>query len=176
MTSLSNTLRGTEDWDAYLVVNGSAWWPVGYQIATGTLPTLLTGLVAGLGLGGLLTRRLAERRFLLCAVLAGLLIIGAGYVSGLGNPLAASIDHVINGPLAPVRNLRKFDQLIRLPLALGLAQLLAAVRMPRPRAAVRLLAARRPRADRGTRQRDRVLAGRGLRRHPVVLDAARPPG
>jgi arabinofuranan 3-O-arabinosyltransferase len=141
VTSLSNTLRGTEDWDAYLIVNGSAWWPVGYQVATGTLPTLLTGLVAGLGLGGLLTRRLPERRFLLCAVLAGLLIIGAGYVSGLGNPLAASIDHVINGPLAPVRNLRKFDQLIRLPVALGLAQLLAAVRMPRPRAAVRVLAA-----------------------------------
>ncbi len=131
VTSLSNILRGTEDWDAYLVVNGSPWWPVGYQIATGTLPTLLTGLVAGLGLSGLVTRRLPERRFLLCALLAGVVIVGSGYVSGLGNPIASPILHVINGPLAPLRNLRKFDPLIRLPLALGLAQLLASVRAPR---------------------------------------------
>ena len=141
VTSLSNSLRGTEDWDAYLVVNGSAWWPVGYQIATGTLPTLLTGLAAGLGLGGLLTRRVPERRFLICAVLAGLLIIGAGYVSGLGNPLAATVGQLINGPLAPLRNLHKFDALIRLPLALGLAHVLASVRVPWRKTAAALLAA-----------------------------------
>jgi arabinofuranan 3-O-arabinosyltransferase len=134
VTSLSNILRGTEDWDAYLVVNGSPWWPVGYQIATGILPTLLTGLVAGLGLTGLLTRRLPERRFLLSALLAGFVIVGAGYVSSLGNPIANPVLHLINGPLAPLRNLRKFDPLIRLPVALGLAQLLATVRAPRPRA------------------------------------------
>ena len=141
VTSLSNILRGTEDWDAYLVVNGHAWWPVGYQLATGTLPTLLTGLVAGLGLGGLLTKRLPERRFLLWAVLTGVVIVGAGYASGLGNPLAATVDHVINGSLAPLRNLRKFDQLIRLPVALGLAQLLASVRAPRPRVRAGVLVA-----------------------------------
>jgi arabinofuranan 3-O-arabinosyltransferase len=141
VTSLSNTLRGTEDWDGYLVVNGSAWWPVGYQVATGTLPTLLTGLVAGLGLGGLVTRRTPERRFLICAVLAGLLIIGTGYVSGLGNPLEATIAHLINGPLAPVRNLHKFDPLIRLPLALGLAHVLASGRVPWRKATAVVLAA-----------------------------------
>jgi arabinofuranan 3-O-arabinosyltransferase len=141
VTSLSNTLRGTEDWDAYLVVNGSPWWPVGYHLVTGVLPALLTGLAAGLGLGGLASRRLPERRFLLAAVLAGVLLVGAGYVSGLGNPLAATIDHVINGPLAPMRNLRKFDPLIRLPVALGLAHLLASVRAPRPRAVAQAVAA-----------------------------------
>jgi arabinofuranan 3-O-arabinosyltransferase len=141
VTSLSDMMRGTEDWDAYLVVNGSAWWPVGYILSTATLPTIATGAVAGFGLSGFLSRRLPERRFLLCALLAGLVIVGSGYVSGLGNPLAASVDHLINGPLAPLRNIRKFDPLIRLPIALGLAHLLASVRWPRSQVVVRLLAA-----------------------------------
>jgi arabinofuranan 3-O-arabinosyltransferase len=136
VTSLTDTLRGTEDWTSYLVVNGLPWWPVGFAIATGVLPTILTGVVSGLGLGGLLGRRMPERRFVLCALLAGLLIVGGGYVSGLGNPLAAGIDHLINGPLAPLRNVRKFDPLIRLPIALGVAHLLASVRRPRVRTAV----------------------------------------
>lgn len=141
VTSLSNVLRGTEDWTTYLVVNGKAWWPVGFTISTTALPTVLTGLIAGLGLGGLLTKRMPERRFLVLALLAGIAIILSGYVSGLGNPLAGLVDHVINGPLAPLRNLRKFDPLIRLPVALGLAQLLASIRVPRLTVAVRLGAA-----------------------------------
>jgi arabinofuranan 3-O-arabinosyltransferase len=137
VTSLSDTLRGTEDWTSYLVVNGLPWWPVGFAIATGVLPAILTGVLSGLGLGGLLRARMPERRFVLCALLAGLVIVGSGYVSGLGNPLAGAVDHVINGPLAPLRNVRKFDPLIRLPIALGVAHLLASVRRPRMRATVR---------------------------------------
>ena len=137
VTSLSDALRGTEDWTSYLVVDGLPWWPVGFAIATGVLPTILTGAVAGLGLGGLLGRRMPERRFVLCALLAGLMIICGGYVSALGNPLAPGIDHLINGPLAPLRNVRKFDPLVRLPIALGIAQLLATARLPRLRTALR---------------------------------------
>ncbi|HUB38126.1 MAG TPA: alpha-(1-_3)-arabinofuranosyltransferase family protein [Streptosporangiaceae bacterium] len=141
VTSLSNTLRGTEDWTTYLAVNGMPWWPVGFRISTTALPTILTGVTAALGLGGLLSRRLPERRFLLTALLIGIVIIGSGYVSGLGNPLAGLVDHVINGPLAPLRNIRKFDPLVRLPLALGLAQLLGSFRLPRVRKAAALVAA-----------------------------------
>ncbi len=86
VTSLSDILRGTEDWVSYLVVNGQPWWQLGYRIATGVLPTLLTGLAAGLGLAGLVRRGLPGRRFLLCLLLAGVLIISSGYVSSLGNP------------------------------------------------------------------------------------------
>jgi arabinofuranan 3-O-arabinosyltransferase len=141
VTSLSNILRGTEDWTTYLAVNGMPWWPVGFRISTTALPTILTGISAALGLGGLLSRRLPERRFLLAALLIGIFIIGSGYVSGLGNPLAAVVDHVINGPLAPLRNIRKFDPLIRLPLALGLAQLLASFRFAWVRRAAAIVAA-----------------------------------
>ncbi len=131
VTSLANIFRGTEDWTTYLVVNGMPWWPVGFHISTGVLSTALTGLIAALGLGGVVTQRMPERRFLLWVLLAGIFIISSGYVSSLGNPLSPSLIHLINGPLAPLRNLRKFDPMIRLPIAFGIAQLLARARLPR---------------------------------------------
>jgi arabinofuranan 3-O-arabinosyltransferase len=126
-TSLSNVLRGTSDWLGYLQVDGAAWWPMAFRISTTALPIVATGVVAALGLAGLIGRapRIAERRFLLSCVLAGVVIIATGYVSSLGNPLAGSLDTLINGPLSPFRNVWKFDPMIRLPLALGLAHLLA---------------------------------------------------
>ena len=98
VTSLSNILRGTEDWTSYLVMYGQPCNQLAYKIATDTVPIVLSGLIAGLGLAGLLRRGLPERRFLLLTMLAGVLIIGTGYVSGLGNPLASQLGHLINGP------------------------------------------------------------------------------
>jgi arabinofuranan 3-O-arabinosyltransferase len=141
VTSLSNIFRGTGDWVSYLVVNGQPWWQLGYRIATGAASALLTGLVAGLGLAGLVRRGLPGRRFLLCVLLTGVVIISAGYVSSLGNPLVGPVDHLINGPASAFRNVRKFDPLIRLPVVLGLAHLLASVRLPRLRVAVSAAAA-----------------------------------
>ena len=132
VTSLWNILRGTEDWTSYLVMYGQPYNQLAYKIATDTVPIVLSGLIAGLGLAGLLRRGLPERRFLLLTMLAGVLIIGTGYVSGLGNPLASQLGHLINGPGAPLRNLWKFDPMIRLPVALGLAHLAAAHPDPDP--------------------------------------------
>jgi arabinofuranan 3-O-arabinosyltransferase len=135
VTGLSQTLRGTENWVSYLVVDGQPWWLPGYRIVTGTAPILLTGLAAGLGLAGLVHPRMPGRRFLLGVLLTGVLIITAGHLTSLGNPLAGPVDQLINGPASPFRNLRKFDPMIRLPVALGLAHLLASVRLPRLRVA-----------------------------------------
>ena len=136
VTGLSETLRGTENWVSYLVVDGQPWWQPGYRIVTGALPNLLTGVLAGLGLAGLLRPRLPGRRFLLCLLLTGVVIISAGHASSLGGPLVGPVDHLINGPASAFRNLRKFDPLIRLPAVLGLAHLLAGVRLPRLRTAL----------------------------------------
>ncbi len=125
VTSLSNVLRGTDNWVSYLVVNnGQIWWPLGYRIATQVLPALLTGLIAALGLAGLIRRDMPARTFQLSCVLTGVLIISAGYVSSLGNPAAGMLGEAINGPASAFRNLWKFDPLIRLPVVLGLAHLL----------------------------------------------------
>jgi arabinofuranan 3-O-arabinosyltransferase len=133
VTGLAETLRGTENWVSYLVVDGQPWWLPGYRLVTGTAPALLTALAAGLGLAGLTAPRLPARRFLLCSVLAGVVIISAGHLTSLGNPLAGPVDQLINGPAAAFRNLRKFDPMIRLPVALGLAHLLTVIRLPRLR-------------------------------------------
>ncbi len=127
-TSLLNIFRGTEIWVSYLIVNGPPWWPLAFQISTQVVPALLTGLLAALGLAGLIHRAIPERRFLLWSALGGLLVISLGHVSSLGSPLEGPLVSLINGPASPFRNLWKFDPMIRLPLALGLAHLLAVVR------------------------------------------------
>lgn len=54
-TGLINVLRGAERWVNYLIVDGQVWWPVGHGLSLGPLPILCTGVVAALGLAGLLS-------------------------------------------------------------------------------------------------------------------------
>ncbi len=118
--SLVNVFRGAERWVNALIVDGIVWWPLGRAFTVETLPALATGAVAALGIAGLVRRGLPERTFLLVSVLAGVLVM----VSGHAGPLAADARHLLDGPLAPFRNLYKFDGLVRLPIALGIAYLL----------------------------------------------------
>ncbi|GAA0337158.1 alpha-(1-_3)-arabinofuranosyltransferase [Actinoallomurus spadix] len=120
-TGPADVLRGTERWHDLLVVDGRPWWPLGHLLATATVPVLCTGVVAALGLAGLVRARLPERTFLVLTLLTGLMVVVAGHAG----PLAPAVRNLIDGPLAPLRNLYKFDGLVRLPLALGLAHLLA---------------------------------------------------
>ncbi|MEV0405686.1 alpha-(1-_3)-arabinofuranosyltransferase family protein [Actinoallomurus sp. NPDC050550] len=120
-TDPADVLRGTERWVNFLMVDGRAWWPLGHAFATETFPVLCTGLIAALGLAGLVRARLPERTFLILTLLTGLTVMVAGHTG----PLAPAVRDLIDGPLAPFRNLYKFDGLVRLPLALGIAHLLA---------------------------------------------------
>ncbi len=123
-TGLVNVLRGAERWVNYLVVDGLVWWPLGHALSLETLPMLCTAVVAGIGLAGLVHRALPERTFLLLSLLCGVAIISAGHISDVPGPLAPQMRDLLDGALAPFRNLFKFDALVRLPLALGLAHLL----------------------------------------------------
>ncbi|WP_051108844.1 alpha-(1-_3)-arabinofuranosyltransferase domain-containing protein [Actinomadura flavalba] len=137
-TGLVNTLRGAERWGNYLDA-GSL--PVGHALSTGTALTVATVLLAALGLAGLLRRDLPDRAFFLLVLLAGVAIIGMGHASTVEGPLAAPLRDLLDGPLAPLRNLYKFDGLVRLPLALGLVHLLVTVRKPRVRLGALLVSA-----------------------------------
>jgi arabinofuranan 3-O-arabinosyltransferase len=123
-TSLLNILRGTESWIGYEGANGQGR-PLAYLLDVNAAAVVLTGLLAALGLAGLVQRGLRERRFLLWSLLCGTVIIALAYVSSLGNPLEGPLISLINGPAAPFRNLWKFDPMIRLPIAAGLAHALA---------------------------------------------------
>jgi arabinofuranan 3-O-arabinosyltransferase len=126
VTSLLNTLRGTSSWISFLPVDGKPWLPAAYDQATRPWLIAVTAAVAALGLAGLVRRSTPERTFLVLSVLAGVVIIIAGHADAIAFPWTEQVRGVLDGPLAPFRNLHKFDALIRLPLALGLAALPAA--------------------------------------------------
>jgi arabinofuranan 3-O-arabinosyltransferase len=116
--SLFEALRGTNQWVAY-VVAGEPWWPSGFMLIDNPVLMLATGLVAAVGLAGLVLARLPERRFLVLGVLTGLALLTVGFVGTLDSPLGTSVRHLLDGPLAPLRNVHKFEPVLRLPLMLA---------------------------------------------------------
>jgi arabinofuranan 3-O-arabinosyltransferase len=118
--SLFEVLRGTNQWVAY-VVEGTPWWPSGFLLIDNPMLMLATGTVAAIGLFGLARGGLPERRFLVLGVLTGLMLLTIGYVGALDSPLAETARGLLDGPLAPLRNVHKFEPVLRLPLMLAFA-------------------------------------------------------
>ncbi|MEV4224452.1 alpha-(1-_3)-arabinofuranosyltransferase [Nonomuraea sp. NPDC049725] len=125
VTSLVNALRGTSSWLSFLTVDGQVWLPDAHQQSTVPWLILVTSAVAALGFAGLALRAFPERTFLLVSLLAGVVIVTTGHP---GTPHAAFMAELLDGPLSAFRNLHKFDALIRLPAALGVAGLITLVR------------------------------------------------
>ena len=139
-TWLVETLRGTDHWVAYLGAQLGSTWRAGLDLVTSPALVLDTLVVAGLGLAGLSLRSMPERRWLCCVLLAGLTMVTFGHVGALDGALAAKQQELLDGALAPLRNVHKFDPLIRLPLALGLAHVLSRISWGRETAERRLTA------------------------------------
>jgi arabinofuranan 3-O-arabinosyltransferase len=116
--SMFQVLRGTNQWVAY-VVAGTPWWPSGFMLIDNPVLMLVTGLVAAIGLYGLVRPRLPERRFLVLSVVTGVTLLTIGYVGTLDGPLADTVRGLLDGPLAPLRNVHKFEPVLRLPLMLA---------------------------------------------------------
>ena len=124
---LAETLRGTDHWVGFLGPQLGATWQAGLDLATNPALVLDTVIVAGLGLAGLAMRSMPERRWLCAVFLTGLLAVTFGHVGALDGPFAGTQRELLDGALAPLRNVHKFDPLIRLPLALGLAHVLSRI-------------------------------------------------
>ena len=125
VTGLVDTLRGGDHWLGYLVVDGRPVWTAGWELATRPGLVVATTLVAAAGLAGLLLRGLPDRRWLLGGVLLGTVLVAAAHTGVLTGPLASTLQSALDGRLAPLRNVHKADPVLRLPLVLGLAHLLA---------------------------------------------------
>jgi len=119
-TTPFDVLRGTSDWVPYISVDSRA----GADLLTTPFLVLNGAMVLLLGLAGLLDRRTPHRTFLGLGVLAGLLLVGAGHVGATAGWLAGDVRDLLDGALAPLRNVHKFDVVLRLPLVLGLGFLL----------------------------------------------------
>ena len=126
--ALPEALRGTTHWIAGIVGTAGPQWPAAHVVLVSSA-TVFVGLeLAVLGCWGLLRSDLRHARVLCLGLLAGLVLLTLGHVGPLAPPWAGAMQHLLDGPLAPMRNLHKFDLVARLPLALGLAHVLAVVR------------------------------------------------
>jgi arabinofuranan 3-O-arabinosyltransferase len=126
-TNLAETLRGTDHWLGFLADDDGPAWRAGWTLATTSMLVLETTMLAGVGLLGLTWRGLAHRTWLLLGVLTGLVLVTIGHTGPLDGMLADPLQTLLDGPLAALRNVHKFDPVLRLPLALGVAHLLGVV-------------------------------------------------
>ncbi|WP_280233826.1 alpha-(1-_3)-arabinofuranosyltransferase [Nocardia cyriacigeorgica] len=124
--SLGEVLRGTDSWTPFVSPERIA----GAVLVTQPAAVLATGLIAAAGMAGLAMRSMPGRGRLTVILCVGLVGISAGYVGELGGPFAESVRVFLDSSGAPLRNVHKLEPLIRIPLVLGLAHLIARVPLP----------------------------------------------
>ncbi|OBK16841.1 alpha-(1-_3)-arabinofuranosyltransferase [Mycobacterium sp. 1245852.3] len=125
-SSLTEILRGTDAWTPFVAPTATA----GAPLVTGSAAVLATCLVAAAGLAGLASPGMPARGRLVAMLLVGLVLMAAGYSGGLGSPVAHQVQAFLDAAGAPLRNVHKLASAIRLPLVLGLAQLLGRIPLP----------------------------------------------
>jgi arabinofuranan 3-O-arabinosyltransferase len=125
-SSLAEMLRGTESWTPFVAPTATA----GAPLVTGSAAILGTCLVAAAGLAGLASRGMPARGGLVTMLLVGVVLMAAGYSGGLGSPLAQAVQAFLDASGAPLRNVHKLESVIRIPVVLGIAQLLGRVPLP----------------------------------------------
>ncbi|MBN4927682.1 DUF3367 domain-containing protein [Hoyosella rhizosphaerae] len=124
--SLVEVLRGTDSWTPFVSPDRIA----GAILVTQPVAVLATGIVAAAGLTGLAMKSMPARGRLVFILMVGLVGIGAGYAGGWGSPISEPVRAFLDAEGAPLRNIHKIEPLIRLPIVLGIAHLLAHVALP----------------------------------------------
>ena len=114
-------LRGTTSWTPFVDTERTA----GFQLATEPTFILITGAVAALGVAGLARRRTPQRGVWVIMLCTGVLILGAAH-----GPFGDEVRAFLDGPGAALRNVHKFDPVVRIPLLVGLATWGSVVRLP----------------------------------------------
>ncbi len=122
-TTLFNALRGTSAWIPYVEPR----WRAGNDLISDAVPIVNSTLVLALGLAGIIRRDNPHRTFLASGLLVGLLMVTAGHGGAAQGWGAAEVRTLLDGALTPLRNVHKFDPVVRLPLVLGLGHLVAVV-------------------------------------------------
>jgi arabinofuranan 3-O-arabinosyltransferase len=125
-SSLVEMLRGTDSWTPFVAPEATA----GAPLVTGSAAVLATCLVAAAGLAGLAIPRTPARGRLVTMLLVGVVLLAVGYSGGLGSPVAGQVRTFLDAAGAPLRNVHKLGSVIRIPVALGIAQLLGLIPLP----------------------------------------------
>lgn len=124
--NLAEVIRGTTSWTPFVSIER-----VGGNALVGQ-PVLIyaTIAVAAIGLLGLAMRAMPLRRLWLSMLLIGVIIM-AGWTEPF-SPVWSSAQELLDSTLAALRNLHKFDTIVRLPLLLGFAHAIAMLPWPVP--------------------------------------------
>lgn len=121
-SSVTEVLRGAATWVPFVSVDRVA----GAALTSEPAFVLATGVLAAAGVVGLLRRGMPARGRLLLIAAVGIVAMSAPWVGPAGGGFAEGLRALLDGPAAALRNVHKFEPLLRLPLVLGLAHLLAA--------------------------------------------------
>jgi arabinofuranan 3-O-arabinosyltransferase len=116
-TNLADTLRGTSNWVPY--VDGTS--RAGNDLIRQFYLPIDSAIVLAGGVLGLALRRTPHRLFLVSGVVTGLFLVSMGHLGPVQGWFAPGLQDALDGVLAPLRNVHKFDPVVRLPLVLGLA-------------------------------------------------------
>ena len=123
-TDVVSTLRGASHWVGHFGTPYGPLWPAGWLLARETVLVAATIVLAILGILGLSRRGVPHRGFLVTCLLVGTMLVGLGHIGEFPGAFTAQIHGFLDAAGSPFRNTHKFDVLLRLPLALGLAHLL----------------------------------------------------
>ena len=127
--SLANATRGTTAWLAYLAGSRGPSWPAGWQLVTQPVLILDTAIISALGVAGLIRRGVRERLFLVTGALVGVVLLSIAWVGPFGSPFAESVRTFLDGAGSPLRNIHKFDLVLRIPLVIGATWVVSQVRL-----------------------------------------------
>ncbi len=127
--SLVEVLRGTDHWVAFVLGPDGPTWRAGWALITIGVVVVYTGLVAATGLVGLTLRSLPHRTWLRSGFAVGLLMITFGHTGPAAGLFAGPQQSLLDGVLAPLRNIHKYDPVLRLVLVIGIAHALAMLPM-----------------------------------------------
>lgn len=121
-TTLFDVLRGTSHWVPYV----DPTWRAGNDLISTGYIALNGAALLVLGLVGMTLRSNPHRRFLTLGMLMGVVLVSFGHSGAVQGWFAFSQQAALDGVLAPLRNVHKFEPVVRLPLVLGLAHVIGA--------------------------------------------------
>ncbi|SDP01909.1 arabinofuranan 3-O-arabinosyltransferase [Pedococcus dokdonensis] len=119
--SLLDDLRGTSHWLGHLVTQAGPWWNAGFDLVAAPSLVIGTTVAAAVGLAGLTLRGLPHRGYLVMLAVLGVLVLAVPHHGPQDSPLRPVAQHLLDGPLAPLRNVHKADPLLRVPLMVAFA-------------------------------------------------------
>jgi arabinofuranan 3-O-arabinosyltransferase len=125
-----NVTRGANHWVGFFISGDSPLWPASWTLSVTDTGVAITLLAVIPMVWGLFDRRMPERKVWVSSFLLGAACLVVAHVSPVGSPLAETMRNLLDGPLAPFRNVHKVDPLMRLPLAMGAAHVVTLLLVP----------------------------------------------